>query len=99
MQREYVDSSVLAGRVLQNDIGASLRLSMHCLCILLVNTAMALHLDTNDPKYAAAAADILRRHNAGDAKATGAAQQLEWLRASAEGKAVEAAVGRLLGGG
>ncbi len=24
---------------------------------------MALHLDTNDPKYAAAAADILRRHN------------------------------------
>ena len=36
---------------------------MHCLCILLVNTAMALHIDTNDPKYAAAAADILRRHN------------------------------------
>ncbi len=30
---------------------------------------MALHIDTNDPKYAAAAADILRRHNAGEAEA------------------------------
>ena len=30
---------------------------------------MALHLDTNDPKYAATAADILRRHNAGEVEA------------------------------
>ena len=30
---------------------------------------MALHINTNDPKYAAAAADILRRHNAGEAEA------------------------------
>ena len=60
---------------------------------------MALHINTNDPKYAATAAEILRRHNAGEVEATGAAQQLEQLRASAEGKAVEDAVGRLLGGG
>ncbi len=53
---------------------------------------MALHIDTNDPKYAAAAADILRRHNAGEPEATGAAQQLEQLRALAEGGAVEDAV-------
>ncbi len=57
---------------------------------------MALHIDTNDPKYAAA--DILQRHNNAEPEATGAAQQLERLRASAEGKAVEDAVGRLLGG-
>ena len=30
---------------------------------------MALHIDTNDPKYAAAAAEILRRHNAGEVEA------------------------------
>ena len=30
---------------------------------------MALHINTNDPKYAAAAADILQRHNAGEPEA------------------------------
>ena len=60
---------------------------------------MALHINTNDPKYAAAAADILQRHNNAEPEATDAAQQLERLRASAEGKAVEDAVARLLRSG
>ena len=31
--------------------------------------AMALHIDTNDPKYERAAAEILRRHNRGEPEA------------------------------